>query len=209
MLCLATPAAADFDGRVRAYDGDGIYVGDTKVRLFGIDAPELTQMCDDAGGRAYPCGELSYAALADMFDGEWAICDALDQSYDRIVARCYVGERDIAQEVVLAGWAEAYREFSMDYDLAEKTAQVRGVGIWGGQHQSPAAFRAEQRAARAQANAPTGACIIKGNISGSGRIYHMPHNRDYANTRINEGRGERWFCTEAEARAAGWRPARN
>lgn len=209
MLCLATPALADFDGQVRAYDGDGIYVGDTKVRLFGIDAPELTQMCTGANGQAYPCGELSYAALAQMFDGAWATCEGFDQSYDRIVARCWVDGQDIAQEMVLAGWAEAYREFSMDYDLAEKTAQVRGVGIWGGSFQSPSAYRADQRSAQAQANAPTGECIIKGNISGSGRIYHMPHNENYANTRINEGRGERWFCTEAEARAAGWRAARN
>ena len=110
----------------------------------------------------------------------------------------------MGDEIVAEGWAEAYRRYSMDYDLTEKGAQVRGVGIWAGQMQSPSAFRAEQRS-----QTPSGNCIIKGNISGSGQIYHMPHNRDYAATRINESRGERWFCTEAEARAAGWRAARN
>ena len=54
-------------------------------------------------------------------------------------------------------------------------------------------------------------CRIKGNISyNSGeRIYHMPGQEDYFRTRITWSDGERWFCTEAEARAAGWRKARN
>jgi hypothetical protein len=54
-------------------------------------------------------------------------------------------------------------------------------------------------------------CQIKGNVSyNSGeRIYHMHGQEDYFRTRINWADGERWFCTEAEARAAGWRRARN
>ncbi len=51
-----------------------------------------------------------------------------------------------------------------------------------------------------------GDCLIKGNISPGGRIYHVPGSDSYDKTRIDEARGERWFCTEAEARAAGWRP---
>ena len=51
-----------------------------------------------------------------------------------------------------------------------------------------------------------GGCRIKGNVSYNRgmRIYHMPGDRDYSRTRIDSSRGERWFCTEAEARAAGW-----
>jgi hypothetical protein len=54
-------------------------------------------------------------------------------------------------------------------------------------------------------------CRIKGNISiNSGRrIYHMPGQEDYSRTRIRAEYGERWFCTEAEAMAAGWRRANN
>lgn len=53
------------------------------------------------------------------------------------------------------------------------------------------------------------ACLIKGNISQDGeRIYHMPDQEYYGKTRINEAAGERWFCTEAEAQAAGWRKAK-
>jgi len=49
--------------------------------------------------------------------------------------------------------------------------------------------------------------VIAGNISGGGRIYHVPGQRDYDRVRIDPSRGERWFCTEDEARASGWRPA--
>lgn len=53
-------------------------------------------------------------------------------------------------------------------------------------------------------------CNIKGNISyyGGERIYHVPGQEYYSATRINLLKGERWFCSEAEARAAGWRKAR-
>lgn len=52
-------------------------------------------------------------------------------------------------------------------------------------------------------------CVIKGNISKSGeRIYHVPGQRYYDVTVISPERGERWFCSEAEARRAGWRKAK-
>ena len=49
-------------------------------------------------------------------------------------------------------------------------------------------------------------CVIKGNVAASGeRIYHVPGGEYYAVTRVNPAKGERWFCSEAEAREAGWR----
>lgn len=54
-------------------------------------------------------------------------------------------------------------------------------------------------------------CNIKGNISidTGERIYHVPGQRYYMKTRISPEYGERWFCSEAEARAAGWRKSRH
>lgn len=52
---------------------------------------------------------------------------------------------------------------------------------------------------------PSGGCLIKGNISQNGRIYHVPGSPSHNSTKIDESSGERWFCTEAEAQAAGWR----
>ncbi len=57
--------------------------------------------------------------------------------------------------------------------------------------------------------APGAGCDIKGNINGKGaKIYHVPGEANYEATRIDTARGERWFCTEEEARAAGWRAVR-
>lgn len=208
-VVFASPVLADFGGPIRVVDGDTIRVGAVTVRVHGIDAPEQDQTCEDRQGREWPCGVFVTERVQARFGGRTAMCDLIElDRYGRSVAKCYVDGRDIGAEIVSEGWAEAYREYSWDYDLDEKAAQVRGVGIWAGQMQSPAEFRAEQRAAVPPQVAP-GSCVIKGNISGSGQIYHMPHNRDYAATRINEARGERWFCTEAEAQAAGWRAARN
>lgn len=54
-------------------------------------------------------------------------------------------------------------------------------------------------------------CNIKGNISidTGERIYHVPGQAGYSATRISLQYGERWFCSEAEARAAGWRRSRS
>jgi len=51
----------------------------------------------------------------------------------------------------------------------------------------------------------SGKCRIKGNIGGSGKIYHVPGTAAYEKTKIDAVKGERWFCSEDEARAAGWR----
>jgi hypothetical protein len=55
----------------------------------------------------------------------------------------------------------------------------------------------------------SGSCTIKGNVSYNRgqRIYHVVGQRDYDRTIITPSRGERWFCSEEEARAAGWRKA--
>lgn len=59
------------------------------------------------------------------------------------------------------------------------------------------------------ATAQSGSCNIKGNISTQGeRIYHMPGDEYYEETRISASHGERWFCSAEEAEAAGWRRAR-
>jgi len=56
---------------------------------------------------------------------------------------------------------------------------------------------------------PTPGCLIKGNISSSGeKIYHVPGQRYYQSTEIDPARGERWFCTEDEAVANGWRKSK-
>lgn len=63
--------------------------------------------------------------------------------------------------------------------------------------------------AAAPATAHQGACNIKGNVSTQGeRIYHVPGRKYYNDTRISPSHGERWFCSEEEARASGWRKSK-
>ncbi|MBL8200852.1 MAG: thermonuclease family protein [Chromatiales bacterium] len=59
---------------------------------------------------------------------------------------------------------------------------------------------------RVDGPAAAAGCRIKGNINARGdRIYHMPGMPSYADTRIDESRGERWFCSTSDAERAGWR----
>jgi len=69
--------------------------------------------------------------------------------------------------------------------------------------------RKQSVATGAVAASPDAGCRIKGNINGQGeRIYHLPGAPSYADTRIDRGRGERWFCSAEDAERAGWRAPR-
>ena len=177
------------------------------VRLVGIDAPEGAQTCRDDGAE-FPCGQRVTEAVRSLYDGARAICrwDETDR-YGRYLATCEVAGRDVAADIVRLGLARVYRG-DPTYAEEEKEARLLARGLWAYDMLDPAAWRAEQRAARAADFAPeAGSCPIKGNISKAGRLYHLPGSRAYGRTRIDESRGERWFCTEGEARAAGWRRA--
>lgn len=192
------------DGPVRVIDGDTLEISGERVRLFGIDAPEHDQRCTDAAGRPWVCGTRATEALRDLVQGRAVRCSGEEQDrYGRLVARCTVAGRDLGAAMVRDGMAFAYRRYSLDYVAEEGRAKAARRGIWAGAAENPAEVRAGARPLQA---APKG-CAIKGNISSRGRIYHLPGDRSYARTRINTATGERWFCTEAEARAAGWRHA--
>ncbi|WP_226622535.1 thermonuclease family protein [Alloyangia pacifica] len=212
LVAGAASAQPDFSGAVRVIDGDTFDVGDVRVRLFGVDAPEQGQTCGGNGSGNWACGAWVTSEVRARYEGRRARCERLDTDrYGRAVARCAVDGDDMGRALVSDGLAFAYRTYSLDYDLDEKRAAVRGVGVHGTKVQRPAEFRAEtRRAANAAAlsEAPQG-CVIKGNISSKGTpIYHMPGQKHYGPTRIDEGKGERWFCSEAQARSAGWRRAR-
>lgn len=206
-LCLflmVTPLGAAPVGPARVIDGDTLEIGETRVRLHGIDAPEMGQPCRD-GTEVRDCGRWAAEALRARVEGRVLHCTARDRDrYGRVVARCEAGGEDVAAALVRAGLAFAYRRYSMDYVEAEKRARADGRGLHGLRIDRPEDHR---RTAR-KSERPEG-CAIKGNIARDGeRIYHLPGQRFYARTRISEPRGERWFCSEREARAAGWRRAR-
>lgn len=206
LFCARVAYAADISGPVRVIDGDTVDVGQIRVRLHGIDAPERGQPCTTLGGQPWGCGDWVTRQVRDRFEGRVATCERLDRDrYDRVVARCHVDGQDMAQLLVHEGWAYAYRKYALDYDLDEKAAFVADRGLHGFTLQSPGRYRLTRIQGRVP---PDENCRIKGNITAKGtRIYHLPGQAFYERTGIRAEQGERWFCSEAQARASGWRPA--
>jgi endonuclease YncB( thermonuclease family) len=209
------PAAPDLGGtivgRASVIDGDTIEIRGTRIRLAGVDAPESRQTCRGGDGLQYPCGRRAAFALADKVGAGNLACAVEDQDrYGRSVATCRLGAEDINGWLVSSGWALAYRQYSTAYVGAEAAAKAARIGIWEGEFTAPWEWRAEEKPAQATvpvaSSGEQGRCKIKGNIGAAGeRIYHMPGQRYYARTAVDPAQGERWFCSEAEAQAAGWR----
>ncbi|WGT49668.1 thermonuclease family protein [Thioclava nitratireducens] len=203
LVLIASPVfAATVTGIPRVVDGDTLVVANTRVRLFGIDAPEAKQSCKTTQGVRWACGQAATAELQRLA-GRGVRCTGNEQDrYGRLIAICRAGGRDLNAEMVARGAAFAYRRYALDYVGQEERARRAGLGIWQGEARRPAAVRAATKV-----QTPPSNCAIKGNISKRGRLYHLPGTGSYAATRINTAKGERWFCTEAAAKAAGWRRA--
>jgi len=200
LLCLLLPFAAQADGV--AVDGDTFDLDGQRIRLDGIDAPEIGQLCD-----RWACGRTASDMLAEMLASGPTDCEKLgDDAYGRIIARCTVAGRDVSAQMVSMGMAYAFVKYSDRYLPQEAEARMQGLGIWQAEYERPWDYRAAKWTQAAQV-APNG-CPIKGNITKNGPIYHPPWSPWYGKTRVDEGKGERWFCSEDEALAAGWRPPR-
>jgi len=215
LLLISTGAyAGEVEGEASAIDGDSLNM---QIRLFGIDTPEAHQICKDAQARGYPCGQVASDALASLVRDKIISCEVKTRDrYGRPVAICYADDVDIGGVLVDQGLAVAFRRYSDKYVAHEERARAAKRGLWAGTFEMPADYRARRRKqSKAQRmlapgcprepNPPSDECIIKGNVSRTGRIYHMPGSRDYDKVVINRDKGERYFCSEEEARACGWR----
>jgi endonuclease YncB( thermonuclease family) len=135
-------------------DGDTIIVAGERVRLHGIDAPELDQTfwCQ---GQNLPCGAMALAALEALTAGVTLRCEAVERDrHGRLVAKCFSPNGiDVGRRLVSAGWALAYRRYSMDYVGAEEEARKAKRGMWRGGFMMPWAWRATAEQRRAQAPA--------------------------------------------------------
>jgi endonuclease YncB( thermonuclease family) len=208
-VAVTGPGANDpaiVTGQGRVVDGDTLDVGQTRVRLEGIDAPELAQTCRTAAGETWDCGKAAAAFLRTMVQQKDLACDRTGSDlYHRTLATCFAEGNDINEAMVRAGMAWAFVRYSRVYVAVEADARERKVGVWQGPAEAPWDFRHNEWRV-AETSAPSG-CAIKGNISSRGHIYHTPWSPWYGRVKIDLSRGERWFCSEAEALAAGWRPA--
>lgn len=199
-------AGVPLAGTAAIVDGDTIEIAGERVRLEGIDAPEISQTCTTAAGQNWACGREALRSLKQLTQDQTVLYDRKGtDKYGRTLAICYVAGEDINAALVREGLARAFVKYSVAYVGEEQAAQSARAGIWQGDNMAPWDFR-HGRWQTAQTTAPSG-CAIKGNISNHGKIYHVPWSAWYDKVKIDESHGERWFCTEAEALAAGWRPA--
>jgi endonuclease YncB( thermonuclease family) len=210
-------AAQPLEGRATVIDGDTIEIAGQRIRFNGIDAPESSQYCEDAEGFEYPCGRVAAQALDEFLAASRpARCEFVSwDQYGRFVGDCARADGDSVQAwLVENGHALDWPRYSGGaYAQQQAAAQHARRGIWAGTFQAPWEWRAAQRSHGEQPASFSlmggSACNIKGNISAKGeRIYHVPGQKYYSRTRISESKGERWFCSEEEARQAGWRRAR-
>lgn len=124
-------------GAATVNDGDTLTVSGERIRLVGIDAPELDQACEREGG-TYPCGRLSKAVLAERIGKRAVTCRGGERDkYDRLLARCSVGGIDLNAAQVRAGWALAYG----GYEREEGQARAARAGMWAGSFQRPRDWR--------------------------------------------------------------------
>jgi endonuclease YncB( thermonuclease family) len=203
----ANERAGTTTGPMRVIDGDSFEVAGVKIRLHAVDAPETDQMCETRQGAEWACGGWISKVVTDRYNWITASCERLDTDrYGRTVARCTALGGDIGAWLVSEGFAFAYVKYGSDYVALEREAAAADRGLHAVRMQSPEQHR---RNGRAEPQRVSGECNIKGNISAKGvKIYHMSGQEFYNRTRISLSKGERWFCSEAAARAAGWRKAR-
>lgn len=147
LAVVIVPAAiaaggTDLAGRASVIDGDTIEIHGLHIRLFGIDAPEAGQPCEDVDGHAYRCGQEAALALANHIGQRPVVCAPRDTDrYGLIVAVCRTGGQDLNAWLVSQGWALAYRRYSADYVREEAVARIAKRGIWRGQFISPWEWR--------------------------------------------------------------------
>ena len=195
-------------------DGDTLAIGVARIRLEGIDAPETSQTCGKAWFGTWACGQEATSHLARLVRDREVRCDSRGTDvYGRMLGLCWVAGLEINADMVRNGLAWAFVKYSSRYVEIEAEARERKVGIWQGNAVPAWQYRAERWSHADDAPAaPAGGaaperCAIKGNITRVGHVYHMPWSAWYGKTRVEPNKGERWFCSESEAIAAGWRPA--
>lgn len=180
---LAT--AQSVRGLAVAIDGDTLDMSGERIRLFGIDAPEAQQICE-RNNQAWKCGEDATVLLSKMVAGKVIRCEPIDRdAYDRVVARCYVGDSDLGAVLVREGLAVALANGAEAYSVEEATSKRYKLGLWGSVFQTPADYRA----ANTRQSTP-----IARSRSTLARIESAPN------------RSAVWFRNCTEARAAGAAP---
>ncbi len=145
--------ADEISGIPKIIDGDTIHIGSNKIRLEGIDAPEMRQKCKKeyfkikilAGYTFYTdyyCGEVSKKKLLNKIKKSKIRCKISSQDrYKRYLATCFKKRLNLNQWMVRNGYAIVYRRYSKKYLLDEAFAKENKLGLWQGKFIRPEKWR--------------------------------------------------------------------
>ena len=142
------------EGKALVIDGDTIKINNNKIRLSGIDAPEVKQACNKifisihffSLNKKYPCGKISKNKLKKLLKNEKILCkiENIDR-YKRKLATCYKNKLNINSWLVRNGYALAYIKYSKKYILQEKEAERDKLGLWQGTFEKPWDWRKNEK----------------------------------------------------------------
>ena len=126
-------------------DGDTIDLSDVRIRLNGIDSPEIGQTCRN-NQLIWHCGIEATKTMRHLAKGKIVTCSGKKKDqYGRLIANCFVGKLSLNATMVEVGMALAYRHFSLEYVEHEKFAREAKQGLWSGEFVSPWNWRKGER----------------------------------------------------------------
>ena len=130
---------------IQVIDGDTIHIGKLKYRFFGIDAPEIKQICEKDNTKIQ-CGVIAKSVLKNKIADKIPECIVKDKDrYQRLVAECFIGKESLSRFMVREGYAVAYSQYSKDFIEDEKYAKENKLGIWSMNFQMPSEYRKSLR----------------------------------------------------------------
>ena len=140
-------------GIPKVIDGDTVNIDSKKIRLEGIDAPEIKQQCKKPFlkisaiigfelNKDYSCGVIAKKKLKDKIDNTKIKCVSSSKDrYKRFLATCYKDRINLNKWMVRNGYAAAYKRYSKDYIRDEEYARENKLGIWEGSFIMPEKWR--------------------------------------------------------------------
>lgn len=208
MLVASTPFALGQEvirGTAAVVDGDTLEIGERQVRLLGIDAAEGAQELPIASGGTDFLGRGAAMMLRALITENTIRCELSDYRDVRglPLARCFNGSVDLGAEMIASGMAWAVPDDPSPYREAAARAKAERKGFWRDTSEAPWLFRA--RRAKEVAAREGSPCTVKGVVDGTRKTLITPWSPWYRDVDVVEARGDRWFCSEAEAVAEGWR----
>lgn len=138
--------AAPSSGPAIVLDGSHLEVAGRRFKLYGIDAPDVDETCENAEHKEYPCGVEAREALVKLVERQTVTCQPRGPNQiNEMLATCTLGGTDLSGAMIDAGWAIADRTRTLSYEETEEKARTTKHGLWQGRFIPPANWRAGER----------------------------------------------------------------